>query len=55
MNNKQMGFLAALYAITSCYDGDGNGLCGESTTEVLSILEEDYPALFRAYLMLGGV
>ena len=45
-------FIQDLFVLTSDYDGDGNGLCGESYEEVVSILEKEYPALFEAYKML---
>ena len=49
---KCIDFIIDLLALTSDYDGDGNGLCGESFEEVVSILEKEYPALFEAYKML---
>ena len=41
--------------LTSDYDGDGNGLCGESYEEVVNILKDKYPALFEGYKMLKEV
>ena len=45
-------FIEDLFVLTSDYDGDGNGLCGENFEEVVSILEKEYPTLFEAYKML---
>lgn len=45
-------FIKELFALTSDYDGDGNGLCGESCEEVVNILKKDYPTLFESYKML---
>jgi hypothetical protein len=47
-------FIQELFALTSDYDGDGNGLCGESYEEVVNILKKDYPTLFESYKMLKG-
>ena len=47
-------FIQELFALTSNYDGDGNGLCGESYGEVVNILEKEYPTLFESYKMLKG-
>ena len=49
---KWIDFIEDLFTLTSDYDGDGNGLCGESFEEVVSLLEKEYPALFEAYKML---
>ena len=49
---KCIDFIIDLLALTSDYDGDGNGLCGESFEEVVSLLEKEYPTLFEAYKML---
>ena len=49
---KCIDFIEELFTLTSDYDGDGNGLCGESFEEVVSILEKEYPTLFEAYKML---
>lgn len=48
-------FIQELFTLTSDYDGDGNGLCGESYEEVVEILKEEYPTLFEGYEMLKGV
>ena len=48
-------FIQDLFVLTSDYDGDGNGLCGDSDEEVVGILEKEYPALFEAYKMLKEV
>lgn len=48
-------FIIDLLALTSDYDGDGNGLCGESFEEVVSLLKNEYPALFEGYKMLKEV
>ena len=48
-------FIQDLFMLTSDYDGDGNGLCGDSYDEVVSILEKEYSALFEAYKMLKEV
>ena len=47
-------FIQELFILTSDFDGDGNGLCGESYEEVVEILKEEYPILFEAYEMLKG-
>ena len=47
-------FIKELFAITADYDGDGNGLCGESNEEVVEILKNEYPTLFEAYEILKG-
>ena len=52
---KCIDFIEELFTLTSDYDGDGNGLCGESFEEVVSILEKEYPALFEGYKMLKEV
>ena len=49
---KCIDFIEELFTLTANYDGDGNGLCGESFEEVVSILEKEYPTLFEAYKML---
>ena len=49
---KRTDFIKDLFAITENYDGDGNGLCGESYEEVVEMLKKDYPALFEAYNLL---
>ena len=49
---KQKEFIQDIYAIVGDCDGDGNGLCGESYEEVVSLLKTEYPALFEAYEML---
>ena len=45
-------FIQDLFVLTSDYDGDGNGLCGDSYEEVVNILEKEYPTLFEACKML---
>ena len=52
---KCIDFIEELFMLTSDYDGDGNGLCGESYEEVVNILEKKYPALFESYKMLKEV
>lgn len=52
---KCSDFIQELFTLTSNYDGDGNGLCGESYEEVVEILKEEYPILFESYEMLKGV
>lgn len=49
---KCIDFIEELFTLTANYDGDGNGLCGESYEEVISILKNEYPVLFEAYKML---
>lgn len=49
---KCIDFIEELFTLTADYDGDGNGLCGESYEEVVSILKNEYPVLFEAYKML---
>lgn len=48
-------FIQELFMLTADYDGDGNGLYGESYEEVVEILKKDYPTLFEGYEMLKGV
>ena len=48
-------FIEEIYLLTTDYDGDGNGLCGESYEEVVDILKKDYPTLFEAYKMLEEI
>lgn len=52
---KCIDFIEELFTLTSNYDGDGNGLYGESYEEVVSILKNEYPVLFEAYKMLKEV
>ena len=52
---KCIDFIEELFTLTSDYDGDGNGMCGESYEEVVNILKKDYPTLFESYEMLKGV
>ena len=52
---KCIDFIEELFTLTADYDGDGNGLCGESYEEVVSILKTEYPILFEAYKMLKEV
>ena len=44
-------FIEELFTLTANYDGDGNGLCGDSYEEVVEILKKEYPTLFEAYNM----
>ena len=48
-------FIQELFTLTSNYDGDGNGLCGESYEEVVNILKKEYPTLFESYKILKGM
>lgn len=48
-------FIQELFTLTSDFDGDGNGLCGESYEEVVNILKNEYPILFESYKMLKEV
>ena len=52
---KCINFIEELFTLTSDYDGDGNGLCGESYEEVVSILKNEYPCLCEGYKMLKEV
>ena len=52
---KCADFIQELFALTSDYDGDGNGLYGESYEEVVNILKKEYPVLFESYKMLKGM
>ena len=52
---KCIDFIEELFTLTANYDGDGNGLCGESYEEVVNILKNEYPALFKGYKMLKEV
>lgn len=52
---KSKNFIEDLFALTESYDGDGNGLSGESYEEVVEILRNDYPTLFECYKMLEGI
>jgi hypothetical protein len=54
MKTTQADFIKDIFAITADYDGDGNGLFGESDEEVINLLKTEYPALFRAYELLKG-
>lgn len=51
---KYVNFIEELITLTSNFDGDGNGLCGESYEEVINILKKEYPILFESYKMLKG-
>lgn len=52
---KCVDFIEELFTLTCDYDGDNNGLYGESHEEVISLLKNVYPALFEAYKMLKEV
>ena len=52
---KCVDFIQELFNLTATYDGDGNGLCGESYEEVVTMLQNEYPTLFEGYKMLKGV
>ena len=52
---KHSNFIQELFTLTSNYDGDGNGLCGESYEDVVNILKKEYPTLFEGYKMLKEV
>lgn len=52
---KRIDFIQELFVLTSDYDGDGNGMCGESYEEVVNILKKEYPALFEAYNRLEEI
>lgn len=54
MTTTQADFIKELFSITEDYDGDGNGLSGESYEEVINLLKTEYPALFKAYELLRG-
>ena len=47
-------FIQELVMLTADYDGDGNGLCGDSYEDVVEILKKEYPTLFESYEMLKG-
>lgn len=49
---KRIDFIENLFLLASDFDGDGNGLSGESYEEVINLLENEYPALFEAYNMM---
>lgn len=51
---KCTDFIQELFTLTETFDGDGNGLCGESYEEVVAMLQNEYPALFEAYKMMKG-
>lgn len=51
---KCFDFIQELIALTAEYDGDGNGMCGESYEEVVNILRKEYPTLFEGYKKLKG-
>ena len=51
---KQREFIQDIYAIVRNYDGDGNGLSGETYEEVVELLKAEYPTLFKAYEMFFG-
>ena len=52
---KCADFIQELFTLTATYDGDGNGLCGESYEEVVAMLQNEYPALFEGYKMLKAL
>lgn len=54
MRITQADFIKDIFAITVNYDGDGNGLSGDSNEEVINLLRTEYPALFKAYELLKG-
>lgn len=54
MKTTQADFIKELFSITEDYDGDGNGLSGESYEEVINLLKAEYPTLFKAYELLKG-
>lgn len=47
-------FIQELFILTANYDGDGNGLYGESYEEVVAMLQNEYQTLFEGYKMLKG-
>lgn len=49
---KCIDFIQELFTLTANYDRDGNGLCGDSYEEVVEILKNEYPILFKSYKML---
>lgn len=51
---KYDNFIQELFTLTANYDGDGNGLCGDTHEEVVEILKKEYSTLFEIYKMLGG-
>ena len=51
---KCADFITELFILTETFDGDGNGLSGDSYEEVVEMLRNEYPALFEAYKMLKG-
>lgn len=52
MKTTQADFIEDIFSITADYDGDGNGLSGESIKEVIDLLKAKYPTLFKAYELL---
>lgn len=52
VKTMQTDFIEEIFSITADYDGDGNGLSGESNEEVINLLKTEYPALFKAYELL---
>jgi hypothetical protein len=52
---ESFGGFGFVNAVPWDYDGDGNGLCGESYGEVINMLEKEYPILFEGYKMLKEV
>ena len=47
-------FIEELFELTANYDGDGNGMYGDSYEEAVTMLEKEYPVLFEAYKALKG-
>lgn len=52
MNKQQIAFINEIIGITEDYDGDGNGIGGESYEGVVKVLQENYPILFEIYKIL---
>ena len=52
MKRIKIKFIQDILSLSANYDSDGNGMCGDSYEEVVSILKKDYPTLFEAYKML---
>lgn len=54
MKTMQTDFIEEIFSITADYDSDLKGLYGESNEEVINLLKTLYPALFKAYELLGS-
>ena len=52
MNERQIAFIDEIIGITEDYDGDGNGMAGDSYEGIVKVLQKEYPTLFEIYKAL---